>query len=406
MKKRLAEIFCLFLLLIFVANCDDIKLEEETENSNAINLGEFKTYEEADIYKSKIDLQLWRDVKIEQADQARFILLYGKFSTAFDAGKKAYELFSNQLITNYKIVNNNNNINDPFSNVLFLAKYQGRPSVYNYNLLKKQSKLLWSRWGRKVLSINHSSDRSTAFIITALGYGKQGSFPYVRDVRLYMYDTEKDKIDEIAEFGNGLQLYSYWENKDTFKVNFTKPDSIQTEKIIQTIFAFDKSGSKKYSSTREFLLTKDGFPKPPSRKFQMYSPAGTYKLRITEDENEKSIYLRDQKKRAEVLIAEVDDEIKNLLWSPDEKYLFLIVDRSNKSSSSKNELLIINAAEKTVKRIFKGPIYKNLLVQGNLLFFDQQYEGISQITIYDFVTDVVFDEIRIAGGCGINDLTF
>ncbi len=406
MKKRLTEIFCLFLLLIFVVNCDDIKLEEETSNSYAINLGEFKTYEEADIYKSKIDLQLWRDVKIEQADQTRFILLYGKFSSSFEAGKKAYELLSNQLITNYKVVKNNNNINDPFSSILFLAKYQSRPSVYKYNLLNKQSKLLWSRWGRKVLSINHSDDRSTAFIITALGYGKQGSFPYVRDVRLYLYNAEKDQVDEIAEFGNGLQLYSYWENKDTFKINITKPDSIQTEKIIQTIFAFDKLGNKKYSTTREFLLTKDGFPKPPSQKLQMYSPTGTYQLRITEDENEKSIYLRDQKKRAEVLIAEVDENIKKLQWSPDEKYLFLIIDRSNKSSSSKNELLIINATEKIVKRNFKGPIYKNLLVQGNLLFFDQQYEGILQITIYDFVTDIIFDEIRIAGGCGINDLTF
>jgi hypothetical protein len=68
--------------------------------------------------------------------------------------------------------------------------------------------------------------------------------------------------------------------------------------------------------------------------------------------------------------------------------------------------MIINTDEKIVKRTFRGPIFKNLLLQGNLLFFDQQFEGISQITIYDFVTDIIFDEIRIAGGCGINDLIF
>lgn len=406
MNKEVIKIILLFFASVLILSCNEIKLEEEASDKYSINLGEFKTYEDADIFKSKLDLQLWRDLKIEQADQNRFLLLYGNYSSAFDAGKNAFVLLSDSLINNYKVVKNLANINDPYSNVLFIAKYQSRPSVYSYNVLKKKSKLIWSRWGRKVLSINHSDDRSSVFILTALGYGKQGGFPYVRDVRLYIYNSEKDQIDEIEEFSNGLQIYSYWENSDTFKVNFTKPDSIHTEKIVQTIFSFDKTGKKTKSVNREFLLTRDGFPKPPLQKLQLFSPAGTYQVRITEDDNKKSIYLRDQKKRAELMIIETEEDIKKLRWSPDEKYIFFILIEKNKPNIVKNELMIINTDEKIVKRTFRGPIFKNLLLQGNLLFFDQQFEGISQITIYDFVTDIIFDEIRIAGGCGINDLIF
>lgn len=404
MRKTIYKLILATITLFVFTACNEIKLEEEISDIYSIALGEFKTLDEAESYKSKIDLQLWRELKIVQADQNLFILTYGNFNSSFESGKKAFELYNNSLIDNYKILKNSDYINDLFANVLFVARYQGRPSVYNYNILTKKSKLLWSRWGRKVLAVSYSEDRNTAFIATALGYGKQGSFPYVRDVRLYIYSGEKNQVDEVAELGNGLQLYTYWENNDTFKVNFTKPDSIESELLIQQIYPVDKSGKLHNVRERTFVLTKDGFPRPPDVRLKLFSPSGTFQLRLVNEENRNYVYLRDLKKKAEVMITEFQGKINNVKWTSDEKFLFIIT--SNKAQNNKNQLLIINALEKNLERNFTGPVYKNLLVQGNLLFFDQQYEGISQITIFDFAAGKFFDEIQIPGGCGINNLFY
>lgn len=406
MRKVIPKLISILFVAVILSSCDEIKIKEDTKDTYSIILGEFKSFDEADIYKSKIDFQIWNELKIVQADEKRFLLSFGNFKSSFDAGKKAFELFGKSIINNYKIARNNEYVKDLFANILFIGKYQGRPSVYNFNLLNKQSKLFWSRWGRKVMAVNYSADRNSLFILTALGYGKQGGFPYIKDSRLYYYDGFKDQVDEIDEFGDGLQLYSYWDNSDTFKVNITKPDSLNSDLLNQKIFSYDKTGKKETVRSRNFILTRDGFPKPPKFMPWLYSAKGTYQLRIVSDGDENSVYLRDLKKNAEVLITSFNGTIKNLRWTQDEKFIFMIVQQNKAIAVGRDILFVIDTSEKKVTRNFTGPIYKDLLVQGNLLFFDQQYEGVSQITIYDFAADLIYGEIQLPGGCGINDLSF
>jgi hypothetical protein len=404
MKKINTKIFLFILALSLIISCGDLKLEEETAEKFSINLGEFKTFDEAEIFKSKMDFKLWNRLKIKQQDEKHFLLTYGSFNSVFEAGQKAFDLHNKSLIGNYKIVRNFNDVRDIFSNILFIAKYQGRPSVFNYNLITKKSKVMWSRWGRKVLTVCSSGDRNSTFIITASSYGKQAGFPFLKDVKLYFFDGIKNKINEISEFGDGMQVYSYWENKDTFKINLTQTDPLKSEKIIQTISAFDKNGNKGEVKKRNFILTKDGFPKPPDEKYQPVSPKGTFQFRAVYEENENSIYLRDLKKNAEVLISGFSGKIKNIWWTPDEKYLFMIISKKGDGKSGNYKLLAIDTNGKKITRSFDGSVYMDLFVQGNLLFFDRKFEGVSQITIYDFVSDNIYGEIKMPGGCGINDL--
>lgn len=404
MIKGFFKILLVISFAITFYACKEIPQREET-NKYSIGLGEFKTFEEAEIFKSKLDFQLWRDIKIIHSERDRFILAFGKFNSSFDAGKKAFEYYNNSLLNYYKVVKDNDYVVDVFSNVLFIAKYQGRPSVYNYNLLTRKSKLLWSRWGRKVISLNHSNDRNIVFFTTALGYGKQGKFPYVRDARLYKFSPSNELVDEIAELNFGLQLYTYWENKDSFKINFTQTDSINSEVLIQKIYSIDKSGKINDVKKRSFTLTKDGFPGPPAIRPEFYSSKGTNQIRLVNDGSLSYLYLRDLKNNSEIMLTEFKGELKNVKWTDDEEYLFLILKLKDQGMPNlKDKLLVINTGEKKIIRNFIGPEYKNLLVQGNLLFFDQQYQGVSQITIFNFTDGKVFDEIRIPGGCGINNL--
>ena len=197
------------------------------------------------------------------------------------------------------------------------------------------------------------------------------------------------------------------ENKDTFKVNLTKPDSIKSEILIQNIFSIDRLGKIDTVKERSFDLTKYGFPVPPVVKPELFSSKGSYQLKTVNEENRNYIYLRDLKGNAEVMITEFKGRLKRTKWTDDEKYLFVAAGLADSTLHNvKGELLVINTNDKKISRSFIGPEFNNLLVQGNLLFFDQQFEGVSQITIYNFVSDKIFDEIRIPGGCGINDLFY
>ncbi len=280
----------LLLFLFILIGCTPIKNEDKLDGYS-ICLGEFVKYEDAELFKSKLDFELWDKLKIESVEDIYF-LIYGNYDTSFEAGKKAFELFRRSLINNYKILYKEKYVYDNYANLLFIGKYQGRPSVYIYNMAAKESKLFWSRWGRKVTTLNHSKDRSYSFFVTALGYGKQGSFPYVRDTRIYRFTGSDELVEELDELGDGLQVYTYWDAKDTFKVNITKPDSIKSDLLIQEINSYNYQGKTGQVKQRVFSLTEDGFPKPPDIQPQLISNNNTRLIRLAQLDSEIYIYLK------------------------------------------------------------------------------------------------------------------
>lgn len=397
---------CLLLcsLLFLIVACGKIETNNEIEEYT-ICLGEFLKYEEADLFKSKIDFKLWDKLKIKTTEE-KYFLIYGNYSSSFEAGKKGFELFSEQLINNYKILYNEKYVFDEFSNVLFIARYQGRPSVYNYNMITKQSKLFWSRWGRKVVTLNHSRDRSHAFFVTALGFGKQGSFPYIRDVRVYRFTTLTEQVEELDELDDGLQVYTYWDNKDTFKVNITKPDSIRSDLLVQEIYSYLYNGKSDKVNKRYFNLAKDGFPKPPVIQPRMTSNSNYKLIRLAKLDSETYIYLKDLKNASESMICNFKGNLYNTLWSNDDKYLFLITrEESSKANLiSRQELMIIDTEQKKLLKTFHGNFFQNILINGNFLFYENIKDGEAVISVYDIKNDDIYHVIKIPGGCGLNNL--
>lgn len=400
LKSHIKNILILFSLLILLS-CTKTKINDELNYSYSICLAEFSSLSDAYNYRDKLNKDLSDSITIKNLSSKRYLILYGNYTNSFNAGKRAYQLLNDYSIKNYKIFHNDDFVNDQFANILFVANYSGRPSLYNFNLITKQIKPLWSRWGRKVLTINHFQNRSKAFVTTALSYKKLGAFPDIKDVRLYLFDLETNKIDEVYYFGDAIQLYTYWETQDTFKVNLTFSDSIKPEIIIQNIFSFDNNGKLTEIKKREFQILKDGFPKPPVLKLAVISPKGRYQIRNIKENGKSYIYLRDVAKNSEILLYEYEGVIKNIIWNDDEKFCFMII-RLNKTNQS--ELLIIDANVMQVKKNYYGPEDQNLLVHGNFLFFDEQNNGIRQIGIYNLNNDAIYHRIQFYDGCGINNL--
>ena len=375
----------------------------------SISLGEFKNLGEAVKLKPTLESKLNSSLRIEKTVKNKYQLLFGDFNSSYDAGETAFDLYSNSLITNYKIVRNGKPAEDVFTNVLFVAKYLGRPSVYSYNLLTKQSSIEWSRWQRKVISLNHSPDNKSAFITTALNYGRESSFPYIHEARVYFLKRGSDEADELAELGNGAQLYTYWELSDTFKVNFSMLDSVNSKIVLQNIYSFGINGKPGWIQKRKFDLLQHGFPSIPKRKPVEFSPNKQFQFRNVRSDGESNIYLKNLKQRSEELVVTTKRNINDARWSEDGSYLFLITENlMNDSKSTKaektGELIIIDAFKMKIVRIFSGFHFENVLVHGKLLFFDERLKDIAQIAVYDFTRDKLLNTISIYGGCGINNL--
>lgn len=390
------------ICLVLVYSCKPIETEIDVSQKYFISLGEFVSYEEADAFKAKTDLELWRELRIKQIEEKRFLLLYGSFESSFDAGEKGFELYSKSMIHNFKIFKGDGYVHDNFSNLMFIAKYQWRQSIYSFNLASKKIVQVWSRWGRKVVTLNHAHDNSSLFFTTALGFGKQGSFPYVRDARLYYYQSSKDLFEEIEEFGTGLQLYTYWENPDTFKVNVTKPDSLISNLFVQDIYSYHLSGAKGTKSTRSFNLIKEGFPKPPLIRPEYFSPSKKLQMREVNQQDELYLYLRNVDQNSEVLIAQTNGKLSDTRWSKTSR--FVVCNISSTVPKKSYELIVIDSDQKKSLRTFHSASYMNSLLHGNLLFFEEETYGSNAISIYDCVNDTLLYKITMPGGCGIYNL--
>ncbi len=412
MNRKRSKILISFIFVTLVlSECtiSDHDIDQNTKITYSISLGEFKTQEEAVKQKPILESKLNSTLRIEKTVKNKYQLLFSDFVSSFEAGETAFDLYSNSLIQDYRIVHKGKPVEDNFTNVLFVANYLGRPSVYSFNLLTKQSSVEWSRWGRKVIALNHSIDNQSAFITTMLGYGRQSRFPYIHEARIYFLNRVNDQADELAELGDGVQLYTYWESSDTFKVNFSMLNSVNSKIVIQNIYPFDINGKSGLIQKRKFDLLKEGFPSVPRRNPVELSPNKEFQFRNVRSDGESNIYLKNLKQRSEELVVTTKRNINDARWSEDGNYLFiitdnLIADSKGVKAEKTGELIIIDAINMKIVRIFSGFRFENVLVHGKLLFFDERLKDIAQIAIYDYTRDKLLNTISIYGGCGINNL--
>jgi len=399
------------LLILCLLSC-----EGNISSSNSTNLHPYsiliEKYDKLDLatqFISKADVKLKKIMHIEQINAGGYQVLIGQYANSLDAGEFAYDLVTKRIIKKYIIVHNKYEVPDEFSNVLYISNYEGRPSICNYNLISKKNTVFWSKWGRKVTSLILSDNSNSLFFTTASGYGINRGIPYIHEASLFHMTRENNESVEVTYFGDGYQLFSYWESNDTFKVNFTLINQFDSKIVNQKICSYDTLGKLGNKKERKYNLLKDGFPAIPNRTPIYYSPNHNFNLRIVIDQNESNCYLKDFHEHSEILIASTKLKIRDARWSKDGNYLFILAQNSYSYSNRKKveltgELWIIDALHKKRLKVFAGFKYENLLVHGKFLFFDERLNSIAKICVYDFTDNKVYDTIASSGGCGLNNL--
>ena len=408
LKNRQIIWFAVFSNLFFLS-CGNNRNGLDDSTTYSINIGEFSNLNSAKDFRIRLNRSIADSARIEKFNDKLYKVLLGKYKSSYGAGKNAYNLNSKSLIGSYFIVKDRIETLDEFRNILFVARYLGRPSIFSLDIISKQTELIWSSQGEDVVSLNVSADRESAFITTAAAFSEKRNIPFIHGIDLFQLKREENEINNLGSFGNGVQLYTYWENKDTFKINVTSLDTTDSKKVNQNIYAFDLLGKKQKVSQREFNLIHTGFPLPPNRVPQYASPNNRFQFRQINSNGDNDFYLKDVQERSEVLIASSKRKVQDARWADDSNYLFIITENSvlpysPRKTQPTGELIVIDAVQKKQIAVFNAFKYGNLLVQGNFLIFDERLNDLSRINIFDFVRNKIYYRLVITGGCGLNNL--
>jgi hypothetical protein len=400
------------LLILCLSSCDG-KISQKNYaklHPYSILLEKYDDLNQAIKFISDAGEELKKIAHIEQIEGEGYQVLVGQYANSLDAGEFAFDLVIKGIIKKFRIVHDKHEVLDEFNNVLFISRCEGRPSVFNYNLISKRNNVIWSKRGHKVTSLTLSNNCNSLFFTTTTGFGKSRGIPYVHGAALFHLTREQNKSDELTYFGDGYQLYSYWATNDTFKVNFSFIDHFDPKIVNQKIFSFDSLGNQGKTKERKYNLLKDGFPSIPNRIPIYYSPNRNFNLRVLyDDQNESNYYIKDIREHSEVLIVSGRQRIRDACWSKEGNYLFILTYNSTIYSNKKRveltgELWIIDAVHKKRLKVFAGYQFENLLVHGKFLFFDERLNNLAKICIYNYSEDKVFDTISFPGGCGLNNL--
>ncbi len=299
---------------------------------------------------------------------------------------------------------------EKFSRFIFVGMADQKAGLYEYNVPGKKHKEFWSNYNEQVVELSYSPDMRSAFFLTAGHLGKKSVLPYITRVRLYLIDLDSLKVKFIKNFGDGVQVFTQWENNNNFKVIVNSIDTIVATYINQQTFIYNTFGKEQLNEVQTYDLTTTGYPKPYRNKTNYTSPDGRFKL-INKNADSTKVYLADRRKNKTDFIITNDQQLNQFFWSDDGKYLiFSTIDISadNKTLNTKEPLTsglyVYNIQQKKIVKEWEGDGIKNFFIKNDLLIFDNGFDENSSISIFNYMTLKIIDVIKVRGGCGLRNI--
>lgn len=411
-------VICLFLCAVFYS-CNKGRLSEaevlfpQFKGKYFIELKTFIEKTEAINFGNKISVDDEESVHLF-ADTVMRKLLYkvciGPYNSSYIAGENAYKLYSAQIITDYEIIQDFSPVYDDFSDLIIVGLYNGFTSLYRYSLKSGSVELFWQKIGEKVIELENAKDTSITFFITAQKTDRKGIFPYITDVKLYKAYLLADKIELLQNLENSIQIFTDWENFNSFKVILNSFDDKVSTFINQRVFIYNTSGKIITNTFKTFDLVKENYPQLPEHKNKMISPGNEYYLLDSLVEEKNDYYLKTSLKKH--LIFSSEQTLNKVEWADNRFLVFSTSDilPSNKSIFSNfpqtSTLTVYDINNRKMLRQWKNDGIKNFKINSDYLFFDDGFGKKSRIYVYNLMTDKIIDTISISGGCGIKNIPY
>jgi|YelNatPaOPRAMG01_1025707.scaffolds.fasta_scaffold00415_16 hypothetical protein len=308
---------------------------------------------------------------------------------------------------------NDNNAGESLTvkSFLFVGMSGKKPGLFKYDLSTNKYSQFWNSPKESVLDLSCSKDMKTAFFLTAQSYGRQGDFPFVKDVKVYLIDLESSRVQFVESIGSGVQVFTAWGTDNTFKVVLNSFDSTIVNYINQRTQIFNTYGKTLFDEEKTFDFTKEGYPKPSEVESNYISSSDKYSIEISDSTGRNKIFLKQNSSAKKFLIADVSQNLNQVCWSPDGQYIFLStlnISSSNKTLEKKEPntsmLLIYSINRNKVIKSWEGGGLKNFFVVDNFLIFDDGFDSNSNITIFNYKKLNLTGRIEVNGGCGLRNI--
>lgn len=326
-------------------------------------------------------------------------VIFGLFTNFRQASDRGFQLYVDKIIPNFDVIIGDSIIPNDYTPFYFVGWHLDRPALYRTDLLDVSPKLVWSKWGREILQLYRDHERNHYFFTTVLHEGIRGNFPLKMDARLYYFNRLDENAKLIHQAGNVMSIDGRWDTDLTFINYISVLDSMLTSNIIQYQFDYSKDGKQINSTERIFELI-EGIPIPKLSNINPVSPNLRYKLSVIKSDSLIQLNIIDELNGTNNFITNLSGEIKENIWNTVGDYLFVTCDAESDSTT----LYSINLQKMNIASEIKAVGEMNLLIIGNLLIYDEDFDNEAKIILFRYRKDDIFSSIKVNGGCGINSI--
>ncbi len=331
----------------------------------------------------------------------------GTFSNSYSAGEYAFNLFKD-VNNKYQLIQNSTYAYDEFANTVFVGNAGGFPSLYNYNISSKKSELLWKGNTERVIGLSYKVKAQANFFVTVKSIGRKTIFPFINQIKLYRIIQSTGKIDLLKEFGNAAQLATNREDDNSLKITLVSLDKKVSTFVNERTVVINSAGRLLVDQNKTYDLVKENFPVIPRPPLKLYSGGSKYLIIDSLYNNRHNYFLRVNSKRH--YLFSTAQPLNGIEWIGDDYVVLstLNVSPSNKSIKSRNpntsNLVVVDVDKKKIIENWSGSGFKNFIVKGKFLYFDNDFGRLSKIYVYDLSGKKLYDTIKIKGGCGLQNL--
>jgi dipeptidyl aminopeptidase/acylaminoacyl peptidase len=283
------------------------------------------------------------------------------------------------------------------------------PSLYKFHFDSLNYSLIWHKDGEGVTELSYSPDRKNIFFVTAKAKGKRGVFPFIDSANAYLLEPDSNIIYNLESFGDGIQLFSYWRSNSSFGIVLNSFDKVHSNTIINHKVEFNTKGMKTFDQKKFYDIIKEGYPSPEVFSNGNFSN-GRYVVDTTKNKL-TSIFLIDNRNKDTALVTTVKQKLNRMAWSDSGKYLiFSTIDISpgNETIYDKepntSKIFVYSLKNKTLLKVFEGSGVKNFFLRKDWIIFDNGFQEKSKIMIYNYINDKMIKEIKVKGGCGLENI--
>ncbi|MCE1190005.1 MAG: hypothetical protein LWX56_12810 [Ignavibacteria bacterium] len=289
---------------------------------------------------------------------------------------------------------------------LFVGNYGGWAALYKYNTAIGKTEIVWHKAGEKVILYLNNNETKCGFFLTASETGKLGVFPFVHKIKAYVIDSVNSVVP-AGTYGDAVQVMAQWVDKNSFRITYNVMDKSNSTFITQKKRLISAEGKQLYAENKKFDFTSDGYPLAGAMPIQWSSPDESTTVF---EQNHHALYLASGRDTSKV-IGPSPFTPHQLIWDIPHHVLVGIIHRVTPENetlySAKPEtarLFVYSLTEKKLLYSDNGGGFMNARIIGDLLIYDTGFDKKASIIIHSLLTGKKVNEIKITGGCGLQDI--